>query len=62
MLISEALAQDITDSVKLRNNGLSILPQFAMINGIRFDYERRLGKGDLWLLVAPQLYIDSTPY
>ena len=36
-----------------------MVPQYALIGGIRFDYERRLGNGDWWLLVAPQFYNDK---
>lgn len=61
LLNVEVRSQDFPDTTKIKNNALSIIPQYALIRGIRLDYERRLGNGDLWLLVAPQLYIDNTP-
>lgn len=56
--ISLDLFAQNTDSVKLKNNTLSFLPQYAVIYGVRIDYERRLNNSDLWLLIAPQYYND----
>ncbi|MGV7225169.1 MAG: hypothetical protein ACQ9MH_27085 [Nitrospinales bacterium] len=42
-------------------NAVSILPQYAAINGIRIDYERKIKDGKQWLLFAPQFYLDNSP-
>ena len=55
-------AQNSKDSILQKNNAISILPQYSLIRGVRLDYERRLGNGDIWLLVAPQLYINNNGY
>ena len=55
-------AQSSKDSLQQKNNAISLLPQYAMIRGIRLDYERRLASGDLWLLIAPQLYLNTNEY
>jgi hypothetical protein len=55
-------SQEQLTNFRTNKNALSVLPQYVLINGIRLDYERRLGKGDLWLLLAPQYYNDNTGY
>lgn len=39
-------------------NAIALVPFYSFYNGIRIDYERRINKGDHWLVVAPQIYTD----
>ena len=36
-----------------------MVPQYFINGGLRLDYERRIGKGEIWLIVAPQYYLDK---
>lgn len=44
------------EEIRLRNNVITLLPQYLVSYGIRMDYERRIGHGDLWILIGPQYY------
>ena len=59
-MLGEVRGQETIDTVRLSNNALSVVPQYVLISGIRVDYERRLGKGDFWLVLAPQFYNDNS--
>jgi len=45
-------------------NAISFVPQYAIINGIRIDYERRIKKGsNQWIVATPMFFIDNNnPY
>ncbi|MCF6360076.1 MAG: hypothetical protein L3J29_04860 [Cyclobacteriaceae bacterium] len=40
-------------------NAISFVPQYAIINGIRIDYERRIKNGNHWIVAAPMFFIDN---
>ncbi len=53
-----------TDSLSLSTiikpkNAISFVPQYAIISGIRIDYERRIKNGDQWIVVTPMFFIDN---
>jgi len=55
--------QDSLKTIIEPQNALSFVPQYAIINGIRIDYERRIKNGDQWFVIAPMFFIDnSNPY
>lgn len=39
-----------------------LVPQYVALSGIRVDYERKFGKGQHWLVLAPQFYSDHNGY
>lgn len=57
--LEPALAQENEAEVRVRNNVLTFVPQYAVSYGIRIDYERRVGSSDLWILFGPQYYADD---
>ncbi len=57
---SIANAQEPT--VTLPKNAISFVPQYAIINGIRIDYERRIKNGNNWLVIAPTFFLDANNY
>jgi len=59
---SNAQVETVSPEEKDYKNILSIVPQYAFYHGIRFDYERKLGNKDLWLVFAPQYYSDYRGY
>lgn len=40
--------------------GVGIVPQYAIVNGIRVDFDFRLNGRGQWLVLAPQAYISSS--
>ncbi len=40
-------------------SAISLVPQYAIISGIRVDYERKLKHEDKWILFAPQIYLRA---
>ena len=43
-------------------NYIALVPQYAIRNGIRVDYARRLKNHNHWLIFAPQFYSDMNGY
>jgi hypothetical protein len=49
------------ESVELPNqpqNAIALVPQYAIVHGIRIDYEKRIKNGNNWVVFAPQIYTD----
>ena len=58
-----AQAQSSTQSDSSRfTNMLAIVPQYAILDGIRIDYAKRLKNKNQWLVFAPQFYSDLNGY
>lgn len=60
--VIHAFAQDTLGTgsyYKKVHNAVSFLPQYAASKGIRIDYERKLKDTDNWIVVAPQIYLDT---
>jgi len=41
-------------------NVIAFVPQYAILKGIRIDYEKRLKNSDHWIVMAPQIFLDAT--
>jgi hypothetical protein len=61
-ITAEAQETEGSDPFPEFSQAISIVPQYAAISGIRFDYERKLKNGANWLLFAPQFYSDQNGY
>ncbi|VAW27492.1 hypothetical protein MNBD_BACTEROID06-735 [hydrothermal vent metagenome] len=62
-ILTPGLAQSdslATKTIIEPQNALSFVPQYAIANGIRIDYERRIKNGNTWIVVAPMLFIDNS--
>lgn len=59
--ISVSAQENIPDSVTAPTeikNAISFVPQYAAINGMRFDYEKRMKNQNHWIVFALQVYAD----
>ena len=50
-------AQPTEKEIEKRAFKLGVVPQYAIINGARFDLDFRMKKPNHWITVAPQVYI-----
>ncbi|GEM_PF-314424 len=41
---------------------ICVVPQYAVISGIRIDYERKISSRNQWLVFSPQYYSNSNGY
>ena len=64
MLSISVAAQEAesADSFPGFKQAVFILPQYAIVSGIRVDYERKLKGGKNWIVFAPQLYANRNGY
>lgn len=65
-LTSICLAQDpnidANPATKQYKHALTFSPFYAVVNGIRIDYERKINNRNEWLVFAPQFYSDLNGY
>ncbi|SHE74220.1 hypothetical protein SAMN05444274_102256 [Mariniphaga anaerophila] len=55
-------AQNITEEkTKQLTFGVGVVPQYAILNGMRIDFDYKLNDKNQWLVVAPQVYLSSDP-
>ncbi len=62
LLATSSFAQQETETEKTiiePQNALSFVPQYAIIKGIRIDYERRIKNGNNWVVIAPLFFLDA---
>ncbi len=41
------------------NNGIGVVPQYSIMNGMRVDIDLKLPKPGQWLIIGPQFYINT---
>ncbi len=54
-----AQSEPAKKDVEQIKNTISLVPQYAFISGLRIDYERKLKNDDHWLVLAPQMYLNT---
>jgi hypothetical protein len=52
-------SQNTEDQPEESRYSFGIVPQYAIINGLRTDFEFKLNNRNNWLVLAPQLYISN---
>ncbi len=62
LLATSSFAQQETEAAKTivePQNAISFVPQYAIIKGIRIDYERRIKNSNNWVVIAPLFFLDA---
>lgn len=55
---TKAQENQISEPLPYPESIISIVPQYLVMNGIRIDYDKRIG-GQHWLQIAPQFYLSE---
>ncbi len=59
VLIPVFLFAQNEEEKQIKTIGIGLVPQYAIVSGIRTDLEFRLHKKGQWIVVAPQFYINT---
>ena len=61
VLVTCSFAKAQSDSSQLKDPSLlfSIVPQYAIVNGFKFDVEKRIDKGPGWVVFSPEIYAGN---
>lgn len=51
---------EVANTITEPQNALSFVPQYAILNGLRVDYERRIKNGNHWIVMAPTFFLDAS--